>query len=340
MVLEDSCVGDSSHLWSPRWAHGCFIKEWMAQLWWLFQQEHLFYFLMGVRVLLGFLSLPSLEEMDHSVWITVCPGSITGDGSQTKEAWRMPVHPLAGLLLVLLWASDESCVPAPPPCLHTVGPHQEVASPSSQEAGHWVWRGEWLVQVVSSERGFVTPNLLMQLGVALPWHWSPLSWVAFFPLSFSRWGLAPTCCFLLPQCQPSSQISLQLLPQLPPGLPLPGPPTCPLPKDLLQSGGAQPLTWPLNTEPCCKLTACFNDSAQWLRRHRGNTWKGSPPIKCCLLWQDRKRPSASEKTWQQGTAWRAEETADEWAARAAEETVDFNLFIKLNYLHEGVGCSE
>lgn len=55
--------------------------------------------------------------------------------------------------------------------------------------------------------------------------------------------------------------------------------------------------------------------------------------KCCLLWQDRKRPSALEKFWQWGTAWRAEETEDEWGARDTEETVDFNLFIKLNYLH-------
>lgn len=39
------------------------------------------------------------------------------------------------------------------------------------------------------------------------------------------------------------------------------------------------------------------------------------------------------KSWRQGTTWHAEEeTWDEWAVRAAEDTVDFHLFIELHYL--------
>lgn len=66
------------------------------------------YFLMDVRILLGFLSLSSLGEMGHSAL-------------EPKEAQRTSVHPSTCLpLLMLLWVSDESCVPETPRCLHLV----------------------------------------------------------------------------------------------------------------------------------------------------------------------------------------------------------------------------
>lgn len=66
------------------------------------------YFLMDVHILLGFLSLPSLGEMGHSAL-------------EPKEAQRTSVHPSTCLpLLMLLWVSDESCVPETPCCLHLV----------------------------------------------------------------------------------------------------------------------------------------------------------------------------------------------------------------------------
>ena len=66
------------------------------------------YFLMDVHILLGFLSLPSLGEMGHSVL-------------ELKEAQRTSVHPSTCLpLLVLLWVSNEACVPETSCCLHIV----------------------------------------------------------------------------------------------------------------------------------------------------------------------------------------------------------------------------
>ena len=85
------------------------------------------------------------------------------------------------------------------------------------------------------------------------------------------------CLRILSQGYSSSQISSQASPGFfaaLPGFPLPCLPPSLLPEDLLQSGGAQPLTWPPHTVPCCKLAACFNDSSGWLRRQGGNTWKG------------------------------------------------------------------
>ena len=66
------------------------------------------YFLMDVRILLGFLSLPSLGEMGHSVL-------------EPKEAQRTSAHPSTCLaLLVLLWVSNEAYVPEASRCLHIV----------------------------------------------------------------------------------------------------------------------------------------------------------------------------------------------------------------------------
>lgn len=83
-------------------------------------------------------------------------------------------------------------------------------------------------------------------------------------------------CFFLSQCWPSSQISSQASPGFfaaPHGSPLPCLPPSLLPEDLLQSGGAQPLTWPHTQGPAANwllvsmtLLGDYEDKEETLER--------------------------------------------------------------------------
>lgn len=203
-----------------------------------------------------------------------------------------------------------------------------------------------LCQVVSSELELAIPNTTLE--AVLPWPWSPFSWMAFLSSpTLPGWILGHTYSSPLVLVFHNSLRSVLRLPSMsplaPPCLPAPGIPPHPCPENLPQS--EKGLCWPC-TSPA---PAHRGRRANWLLvsmtlmsdcKDAEEALEMLSLTKCCLLWQDRKRPSASEKFWQWGTAWRAEETEDEWAARDTEETVDLTYLLSLIiYIKESAALS-